>query len=140
MKTVASAAVLALLLGGAAFAQQAAAPSSQTSVHPMTTLPESGTPVNNYYRQDVYDSSDNKIGQVADLLVEKEGRIAAVIVSVGGFLGVGEKDVAVPFNAVRLIQKDQKWYLVMNTNKDALKTAPGFKHDKGKDRWVPEVK
>ena len=95
-------------------------------------------PVNNFYRQNVYDPNDNKIGDVADLLVEKDGRVTAAILSVGGFLGMGEKDVAVPFDALRLTQKNQKWYLVMNTDKDTLKNAPGFKRDRTQDRWVPE--
>jgi sporulation protein YlmC with PRC-barrel domain len=135
MKILASSVAVALLIATGALAQPAGAPS-----RPMTALPQDGTPVNNYYRQDVYDPADNKIGKVTDLLVEKNGQVAAAIVSVGGFLGVGEKDVAVPFNALRLIQKNQKWYLVMNADKDALKSAPGFKHDKGQDRWVPDTK
>ena len=48
--------------------------------------------------------------------------------SVGGFLGAGEKDVAVPFEAVHPTMKDKKWWLVMNTTKDSLKSAPGFKY------------
>lgn len=135
MKIFASTVAVALLIATGALAQPAGAPS-----RPMTALPQDGTPVNNYYRQDVYDLADNKIGKVTDLLVEKNGQVAAAIISVGGFLGVGEKDVAVPFNALRLIQKNQKWYLVMNADKDALKSAPGFKHDKGQDRWVPDTK
>lgn len=138
MKTVVSAAMLALLFGTAAVAQQP--PSTSSPARPLTSLPQDGTPVGNYYRQNVYDPADNKIGEVSDLLVEKDGRVAAAIVSVGGFLGIGEKDVAVPFNALHLSQKNQKWYLVMNADKDALKSAPGFKRDKTQDRWVPDTK
>jgi len=140
MKIVATAAALALLACTAATAQQPSTSGTASSVKPLTTLPQDGTPVNNYYRQSVYDPADNKIGEVTDLLVEKDGRVAAAIVSVGGFLGVGEKDVAVPFNALHLTQKNQKWYLVMNTDKDSLKNAPGFKRDRSQDRWVPESK
>jgi hypothetical protein len=58
---------------------------------------------------------------------------------VGGFLGMGEKEVAVPFNAVRVTNKNNnKWYLVMNSNKDALKNAKGFKYDRSEMKWVPE--
>jgi hypothetical protein len=46
---------------------------------------------------------------------------------VDGFLGSGEKDVAVPFKAVQFKAKDNnKWYAVMNATKDALKNAPSF--------------
>ena len=138
MKMLVSATALALLAGTAAFAQQAATTSERAQ--PMTTVPGNATPVNNFYRQNVYDPNDNKIGEVTDLLLEKDGRITAAIVSVGGFLGAGEKDVAVPFGSLQLTQKNQKWYLVMNTDKDALKSAPGFKKDRTQDRWVPENK
>ena len=63
----------------------------------------------NFYKQNVYDPSDNKIGGVDGPLIHKEGRVTAVIIGVGGFLGMGEKDVAVPFSSVRASEKDNKW-------------------------------
>jgi hypothetical protein len=36
-----------------------------------------------------------------------------MIIAVGGFLGMGEKDVAVPFNSIRSSEKNNKWYLVL---------------------------
>jgi hypothetical protein len=68
--------------------------------------------VTNFYKQSVYDPSDNKIGDVDDVLIDKEGRVTAVIIGVGGFLGMGEKDVAVPFSSVRASEKNNKRYLV----------------------------
>jgi len=53
--------------------------------------------------------SDNKIGGVDDILIDKEGRVTVVIIGVGGFLGMGEKDVAVPFSSVRASEKNNKW-------------------------------
>jgi sporulation protein YlmC with PRC-barrel domain len=47
--------------------------------------------VSNFYRQSVYDPSDNKIGDIDDVLIDKEGRVTAMIIGVGGFLGMGEK-------------------------------------------------
>ena len=102
----------------------------------MTSLPPDAMTVTNFYKQNVYDPGDNKIGEISDLLVEPDGKIPAVMVSVGGFLGIGEKDVAVPFNAVRITKKDNKTYLVLNATKDALKSAPGFKYDREKTTWV----
>ena len=53
---------------------------------------------------------------------------------------MGEKDVAVPFNAVQFKTKDNnKWYPVMNTTKDALKTAPGYKYDRTAMMWMPDA-
>jgi hypothetical protein len=47
-----------------------------------------------------------------DVLVDQSGKATALIIGVGGFLGAGEKDVAVPFNAVQFTNKNNnKWYL-----------------------------
>ena len=71
------------------------------------------------------------------MLVGDEGKVAAFIISVGGFLGMDSKDVAIPFSAVRATNKSGTWYLTMNATKDALKAAPGYKYDKAKANWVP---
>jgi sporulation protein YlmC with PRC-barrel domain len=132
-----AATAITLLAVSASYAQQAG---SHGSARILNTLPNDSGTVTNYYKQNVYDPSDNKIGEVADVLVSNDGRVEALIIAVGGFLGAGEKDVAVPFSAVKGTKKNDKWYLVMNTTKDALKSAPGFKYDSSKTQWVPESK
>jgi hypothetical protein len=72
------------------------------------------------------------------VLVGQDGQVSALIVGVGGFLGAGEKDVAVNFSSVKETMKDSKPYLMMDTTKDALKAAPGFKYDSSKTAWVPD--
>jgi sporulation protein YlmC with PRC-barrel domain len=139
---LAIAAAITAITSGIAFAQQTTVgvPSAaQVSADAQTlmTLPESTTTVVNYYKQNVYDSSDAKIGEISDVLVSKEGKVDALIIAVGGFLGVGEKDVAVPFNAVHAIKKEDKWYLTMNATKDALQHARGYRFDKAKSTWEP---
>ena len=103
----------------------------------MSTVPSSSKTVTNWYKQDVYDQSDSTIGKVDDMLLSQSGQVNALIIGVGGFLGAGEKDVAVPFNAVKWTSKNNKNYLAMNTTKDALKAAPGLKYDRDKTAWVP---
>jgi hypothetical protein len=131
MNRIASGIALVLMVGTAAMAQN--------EVKIMTSLPVDAMTVTIFYKQNVYDPGDNKIGEIADLLVEPDGKIPAVMVSVGGFLGIGEKDVAVPFNAVRITKKENKTYLVLNATKDALKSAPGFKYDRERTTWVPDT-
>ena len=80
------------------------------------------------------------LGDVDDVLIDKEGKVTAMIIAVGGFLGMGEKDVAVPFSSIRSSEKNIKWYLVLNTTKEALKSAPGFTYDKTRTAWVPAAK
>ena len=120
----------ALLATTAAFAEGAM----------MSSVPSSSFTVTDWYKQDVYDQSNSKIGKIDDVLVGQNGQVSALIVGVGGILGAGEKDVAVDFGAVKQTMKDNKVYLTMNTTKDALKSAPGFKYDSDKTAWVPASK
>jgi|HubBroStandDraft_4_1064222.scaffolds.fasta_scaffold634488_1 sporulation protein YlmC with PRC-barrel domain len=136
MKRVLLVSVLTLLASSAAFAADTSTMSPSSPAGLMTTMPGDAVTVTNWYKQNVYDSSNNKIGEVEDVLVNKNGQITAVILSVGGFLGMDTKDVAAPFQAIHATMKDNKWWLVMNTTKDALKTAPGYKYDKNSMMWV----
>ena len=105
----------------------------------LTSVPEAVT-VTDYYKQNVYDPSDQKIGEIKDVLITKDGKVGAFIVAVGRFVGMGEKDVAVPFEDIKGTKKNDKWYLTMQANKDELKNAPGLKYDRSATRWVPDKK
>jgi sporulation protein YlmC with PRC-barrel domain len=50
---------------------------------------------------DVYNNNDEKIGDIKELLVDNSGKIQAVVIGVGGFLGMGEHDVALPFDQIK---------------------------------------
>ena len=136
---IALAAAIAVTTTGFAQAQQrettGVAPAEQAST--LRSLPSDASTVTNWYKQNVYDPSEANIGEIRDVLVGNDGRISAFIVSVGGFLGMGEKHVAVPFNAVHATQRNGKWWLTMNATKDALKNAPGCKYDRTKTTWEP---
>jgi opacity protein-like surface antigen len=79
----------------------------------------------------VYNQKDESIGEITDLAI-KEHQLDALILSVGGFLGVGEHYVAVsPASVnVRYDSKNDKWRATMSTTKEALKEAPEFKYPK----------
>lgn len=134
MKTLIALTVTGLLISTAAFAQPMAAGGAGL----MSSVPSSSMTVTDWYKQDVYDQKNNKIGEIMDVLVNKSGQVDAAIVGVGGFLGAREKDVAVSFNTIKSTMKNDKLYLTMDTSKDALKKAPGFKYDSDKTTWVPD--
>jgi hypothetical protein len=134
MKTLMAISAAMLMASTAGFAQ----PVSSGRADMMTSVPTNSTTVTDWYKQNVYDPSNNKIGEIMDVLVSPDGHATALIVGVGGFLGAGEKDVAVPFTAVKHTMKDNSVYLTMDTTKDALKSAPGFKYDKEKTSWIPD--
>src|SRR6476659_9110029 len=79
---------------------------SETKNAEMAAVPSDAVGVNDYYKQNVYDTSNNTVGEVSDLLLDKSGRVKAVILSVGGFLGLGGKYVSVPFNALKVTEKN----------------------------------
>lgn len=104
----------------------------------MSSLPADSATVTNYYKQDVYDKDQSSIGKIDDVLIDKTGKITALIVGVGGFLGMGEKDVAMPFSAVKGEKKNDKWYLTSDETKDSLKSAAGYKYDSATTTWMAD--
>ena len=122
---------LGVFVAGAALAGAA-------SAAVMTAPPPDSWTIANYYKQAVYDSSQNKIGDVDDVLVDKAGKVTGLVIGVGGFLGMGTKDVIVPFSDVNVQKKNDKWSLSINENKDSLKAAQGFSYDRDATTWRPE--
>jgi sporulation protein YlmC with PRC-barrel domain len=112
------------------------APASTTTTEFLSTIPSNALLVSNIYDRNVYDAGENKLGEIKDIVIDRSGTIGAVIVSVGGFLGVGDKDVAVAFEAVNISQRNNKTWLSMNTTKAALMSATGFKFDKSQGLWT----
>jgi sporulation protein YlmC with PRC-barrel domain len=77
----------------------------------------------------VYNSPDKNaqsIGKVDDLVINKDGKIASVVVGVGGFLGIGSKDVAIDYSQVKWEQGNGSWWIVVATTADQLKALPDF--------------
>jgi PRC-barrel domain len=139
MTRILLAGALALLASSASFAAEPSTMSRSSGNEAlMSAVPRDAVTVTDWYKQDVYDPSNNKIGVIDDVLVDKSGKVEAVIISVGGFLGIDTKNVAEPFTAIHATKKDNKWWLTMNTTKDALKSAPGYKYDQTSTTWVAE--
>lgn len=75
----------------------------------------------------VYNLKDETIGEVNDLVIDNGKTIKAVVVSVGGFLGMGERNVAIsPASIMLNEQKDGSVRLVVNTTKEDLKNVTPF--------------
>jgi sporulation protein YlmC with PRC-barrel domain len=79
----------------------------------------------------VYNQKDESVGEITDIAL-KNNQVDALILSVGGFLGIGEHYVAVSPSSVNIRHdaKNDKWVASMNTTKEALKEAPEFKYPK----------
>jgi hypothetical protein len=79
----------------------------------------------------VYDGTGtdaNNLGDINDLILDQNGNVAAVVIGVGGFLGLGEKQVAVDYTSLQwTVAADNTERFVLATTKDALTSAPDFK-------------
>lgn len=74
------------------------------------------------------DTMDN-IGTINDLVLSNDGAVVALVIGVGGFLGVGEQDVAVNMNEVSFAtnaDKAEDMYIMVNTSGEMLKSSPAF--------------
>src|SRR5450631_1147669 len=75
LNKLAIAAAVAAAVTGSAYAQQTTGVGTPTQAQVLTTLPTNATTVTNYYKQNVYDPSDAKIGEITDVLVDKGGKV-----------------------------------------------------------------
>ncbi|QIE29417.1 PRC-barrel domain protein (plasmid) [Caballeronia sp. SBC1] len=73
----------------------------------------------------VYNENNDKIGTIDDLIVNPKDSATYVVLSVGGFLGMGTHLVAVPFSSLQIADKQ---ILLRGGTKDSLKTLPEFKY------------
>ncbi|MBB5571615.1 MULTISPECIES: PRC-barrel domain-containing protein [Rhizobium] len=82
-----------------------------------------------YMGQSVYNGKNESIGSINDLILMKQGGVVAAVVGVGGFLGLGQKNVAVPFDKITATQNAQDGSIKLTTTEtaDSLKAAPEFK-------------
>jgi sporulation protein YlmC with PRC-barrel domain len=71
----------------------------------LTEQAENHISVNDFMGQAIYTADNEAIGDINDLLVEKEGGVVAAVVGVGGFLGIGEKNVAIPFDKITITRE-----------------------------------
>jgi hypothetical protein len=124
---------------GSTSATTPATPSGSTSA---TSMPAAGSAkfvnsqrpdqflASQFKGTDVIGTDDQKIGDVSDILFDKNGKVEAYVVSVGGFLGIGSKDVALAPTAFQVVagdkSKNESDKLRLAMSKDELKQASNF--------------
>ncbi len=87
-----------------------------------------GSAPNEYVNADIYNRAGEKVGTVKDILVGPDGKMAAAIINVGRFLGIGDRDVAVLFSTLKVENRETGQRIVIDTVKDTLLAAPAFEH------------
>ncbi|HEX4113445.1 MAG TPA: PRC-barrel domain-containing protein [Stellaceae bacterium] len=79
----------------------------------------------------VVNSKDESIGKVDDILIGPNDKATMAVISVGGFLGIGAKLVAVPFDQLQPAANDRKSLSLPNGSKEQLQSMPAFKYGRG---------
>lgn len=81
----------------------------------------------------ITNGQNETVGEIKDLILS-QGQLTGYVISVGGFLGMGERYVIVRPSAVKVAynENDKKWTAMMDATKDQLKGAPEFKYE---GRW-----
>ena len=69
---------------------------------------------------------DEEVGTIAELVIDPEQKLVGVVLSVGGFLGIGSKWVAIPVDEIEFPTRDQPARLLVAVTEEQLKNAPDF--------------
>lgn len=121
---------IATLVATGAYAQTTPAPIApmEQQAAPQVIHAE-GHLASNVIGQTVYSSAGDdaeNIGKISDIVLSTEGNAEAVVIGVGGFLGLGKKDVAIEYDLVQWAERDGNRYVVVETNREALEALPEF--------------
>jgi hypothetical protein len=74
----------------------------------------------------VYNTANENIGSIEDIILKPDGSMDEVVLSVGGFLGMGDKYVAVPFSDLKITRDGTSLKIVTNGTKESLKAQPAY--------------
>ena len=129
VKSTALAASMLMFVSVGAALSQDAAPGNPTNTGFMAQQPNDRL-ASRLVGLNIQNTGDENIGEIYDIVLTDAGAIKAYIVSVGGFLGMGTRYVAIDPKAVTLTRQDEKtWKATMNANKDQLRAAPEYKYE-----------
>ena len=128
MKKLLATASIVALMALPALAQDTMAPAVEKApAEKSAALDASDVSAKALLNESVKNAANETIGDINDVLIGGDGKVSAVIVGVGGFLGMGEKNVALPYDQL-VFAKDVGDDLVVTTSatKESLETAPEY--------------
>ena len=108
-------------------ATPAPAPDTATTTVGNAEVPASAVLASQFMGQAVYTAANENIGEINDLIMNKDLDNIVAVVGVGGFLGIGEKDVAIPISDINVIKDaDNALRLTVSASKEQLEALPAF--------------
>ena len=145
--------VSATLMCGTALAQTAQ-PADRNAPATTTTNPSAKLMLKGNWRAskliglDVYNENNEKLGDVNEIILDKSGKVSAVVIGVGGFLGMGEHDIAVSMEKLKFVEEPARTATTTTTttttSKDSttgIATAPASStttRTSAANDWVPD--
>ncbi|MBU2583552.1 MAG: PRC-barrel domain-containing protein [Alphaproteobacteria bacterium] len=133
MKRLAIISAVALAIASPAIAEQPAAnmEKAATSKTFVTAVTATDMRTSQWIGASVKNGADETVGDINDFIIGSDGRIVAIVAGVGGFLGLGEKNVGLAYGNVDLAKDaDGKRVAMVTVTKDELMNAPDFKTDR----------
>ncbi|MBR0749552.1 PRC-barrel domain-containing protein [Bradyrhizobium japonicum] len=134
------------VIGGAAFAQSTqpadrgvpAAASAQSADAKMAL--KGNWRASKLMGLNVYNETNEKLGDINELLVDKSGKINAVVIGVGGFLGMGEHDIAVSMDKLKFVEEPVRTSSssTSTTSRDTTTGAASTTTNRNANDWVPD--
>jgi sporulation protein YlmC with PRC-barrel domain len=134
------------LIGGAAFAQSTqpadrAAPAATAQPADAKLALKGNWRASKLMGLNVYNEANEKLGDINELLVDKSGKINAVVIGVGGFLGVGEHDIAVSIDKLKFVEEPVRTSSssTSTTSRDTTTGAASTNTtNRNANDWVPD--
>ena len=121
------ASVVWAFVGGTALGQGAGSPTLGVTAEEHKVLAVGWSAKKDVLGEAVYNSNDEKIGAVEDLIITREKAVSYAIVGTGGFLGIDRHDVAIPFGQLKRVGDK---LVLAGATKDGLKALPKFEYAK----------
>ncbi|WP_346295199.1 PRC-barrel domain-containing protein [Rhodopseudomonas sp. P1] len=162
-KTIIAGLLGTTLLASAAYAQNPAPADNSSTMSKSSTAASEAQHMGQWRASkligvNVYNQGNEKLGDISELLIDNQGRIQGVVIGVGGFLGVGQRDVAVTFDKLQWVNTPVSSNTAMNsqttpagsgtsTASPAAGTTTGAATSSGSstsatannaDRWYPD--
>jgi sporulation protein YlmC with PRC-barrel domain len=106
-----------------------ATPPATEQMAPPTILEGKDHLASNFIGEAVFNGTGQEaqnVGDVNDLVFDKDGKVESIVVGVGGFLGIGEKNVAMEYGKVKWAERDGDRWVVVEATKEALDAMPAF--------------
>ncbi|WP_431017580.1 PRC-barrel domain-containing protein [Bradyrhizobium pachyrhizi] len=147
MKSILAVALLGTaVIGGAAFAQSTqpadrAAPAATAQPTDAKMALKGSWRASKLMGLDVYNEANEKLGDINELLVDKSGKINAVVIGIGGFLGMGEHDIAVSMDKLKFVEEPVRTSSTgtSTTSRDATTGAASTTTtNRNANDWVPD--